>query len=228
MPGAAIRCLPGEVGRPGIHRTTLRSPRSAHPRGPRRATPGRSDARQPELTRRGDTADGRRVPPLCIERVAGAGQDVQQPVGDLLLPAGACQLQAGGATRGPLRTLLVGFVTRRSRRPGEASGPCPLWGCSRSGVENTGMLGACSRASRRTRSTSEKHRSSCVTVATARQLSCYTDTPGLRPHGIGSPRSWSSTASRSSAPTFADTASRAHRHRRRTTPRIPSGLRQLT
>ena len=29
----------------------------------------------------------------------------------------------------------------------------------------------------------------CAMVATAPQLSCYTDTHGLRPHGIGSPRS---------------------------------------
>jgi len=35
-------------------------------------------------------------------RAAGAAQDVRQPVQDLLPPAGAYQLLAGGATRWPL------------------------------------------------------------------------------------------------------------------------------
>jgi aspartate/methionine/tyrosine aminotransferase len=112
--------------------------------------------------------------------------------------------------------------------PAEITERVTLRGCSRSGAGNTGRLGACSRASRRTRSTSERHRSLCATVATARQLSCYMDTLGPRPRGIESPRSSSSAVSRSSARTFADTAGRAPRRRHRITPRIPSGRQRVT
>ena len=52
-------------------------------------------------------------------------------------------------------------------------------------------------ASRRIRSTSERHRSMCATAATVLRSYCCTDTRGPRRRGIESPHSSSSAASRS-------------------------------